>query len=429
MGLSAGTLLGPYEIVSLVGSGGMGEVYRARDTRLNRTVAIKTLTTQVADRPDLTARFEREARTLATLSHPHICSVFDVGRQDGVDYLVMEFLEGHTLAHRLRGNGLPLDEALRIAIQLADALDKAHRQNIVHRALKPANIVLTKSGAKIVDFGLAKLVADGRGPIGATGLPTHTPMTAEGTILGTLQYMAPEQLEGKEADPRADIFAFGAIVYEMVTGRRSFDGQSQASLIAAILDRDPPAMSTLQPMTPSSLERVIRKCLAKDPDARWQSAGDLLEELKWIADGTLGDTGPAPRGEPRKQRPLGVWATVSTMLLIAALIPIGVLFVRPEAEADEIRFEFPVPNISNPRQITISPDGRWLAFTASTRIDSTIDAGVPLPLFSTRLNADPVRDQFAVSADGQRFLVQESIVKGAPTPITVPVNWRPAPGK
>ena len=274
--------------------------------------------------------------------------------------------KGDTLAHRLQGNALPLDEALKIAIQLAAALDKAHRQNIVHRDLKPGNIVLTKSGAKIVDFGLAKLVENGLGPIGATGLPTRTPMTAEGTILGTLQYMAPEQLEGKEADPRADIFAFGAIVYEMVTGRRSFDGESQASLIAAILDRDPPSMSTLQPMTPSSLERVIRKCLAKDPDARWQSAGDLLEELKWIADGTLADTGRPPAGEPRRQRAFTAWAAVSTLLLIAALIGIGVLLVRPEVEADEIRFEVPAPDISNPRQITISPDGRWLAFTAST---------------------------------------------------------------
>jgi len=372
MTLSAGTLLGPYEIVSLVGSGGMGEVYRARDTRLSRTVAVKTLTTQVAHRPDLKARFEREARTLATLSHPHICSVFDVGRQDGVDYLVMEFLEGQTLAHRLRSSVLPLHETLKIAIQLADALDKAHRQNIVHRDLKPGNIVLTKSGAKIVDFGLAKLVEDGRGPVGATGLATHTPMTAEGTILGTMQYMAPEQLEAKEADARTDIFAFGAIVYEMVTGKRSFDGQSQASLIAAILDRDPPAMATLQPMTPSSLERVIRKCLAKDPDARWQSAGDLLEELKWIADGTLGDTASAIAGEPKKKRLFAVWAAVSTILLAAALVAVGVLATRPKVQADEIRFEVPAPNISNPRHITISPDGRWLAFTASTETGTAI---------------------------------------------------------
>ena len=372
MTLSAGKLLGPYEILSLVGAGGMGEVYRARDTRLSRTVAVKTLTTQVAHRPDLKARFEREARTLATLSHPHICSVFDVGRQDGVDYLVMEYLEGHTLAERLQGNGLTLTESLKIAIQLADALDKAHRQNIVHRDLKPGNIVLTKSGAKIVDFGLAKLVEDGRAPIGATGLATHTPMTAEGTILGTMQYMAPEQLEAKEADARTDIFAFGAVVYEMVTGRRSFDARSQASLIAAILDRDPPAMSTLQPLTPSSLERVIRKCLAKDPDARWQSAGDLLEELKWIADGTLVDSGSAPAAEPKRQRALAVLATVSTVLLVAAVIALAVLFVRREVEADPIRFEVAAPNISNPREITISPDGRWLTFTASTDAGSAI---------------------------------------------------------
>lgn len=372
MTLSAGKLLGPYEILSLVGSGGMGEVYRARDTRLSRTVAVKTLTTQVAHRPDLKARFEREARTLATLSHPHICSVFDVGRENGIDYLVMEYLEGHTLAQRLQGNSLPLHETLKIAIQLADALDKAHRQNIVHRDLKPGNIVLTKSGAKIVDFGLAKLVEDGRGPIGVTGLSTHTPMTAEGTILGTMQYMAPEQLEAKEADARTDIFAFGAIVYEMVTGRRSFDAKSQASLIAAILDRDPPAMATLQPLTPSSLERVIRKCLAKDPDARWQSAGDLLEELKWIADGTLGDAAHAIVGEPKKKRTFAVWAAVSTTLLVAALVAVGVISARPRVEADEIRFEVPAPNISNPRQITISPNGQWLAFTASTETGTAI---------------------------------------------------------
>jgi serine/threonine protein kinase/Tol biopolymer transport system component len=370
--LSAGKLLGPYEILSLVGAGGMGEVYRARDSRLNRTVAIKILTTHVGNRPDLKARFEREARTLATLSHPHICSVFDVGQQDGVDYLVMEFLEGETLAQRLRRHPLPLNEALKIAIQLADALDKAHRQSIVHRDLKPGNVVLTKAGAKIVDFGLAKLVDDGRGPIGATGLSTHTPMTAEGTILGTMQYMAPEQLEAREADARTDIFAFGAIVYEMVTGRRSFEEKSQASLIAAILDREPPAMSTLQPLTPSSLERVIRKCLAKDPDARWQSAGDLLEELKWIADGTLGDGATGLAAQPRRKRTFAVWAIVSTILLAAALVAIWVLPVRPQVQADEIRFEVPAPDIVRPRQITISPDGRWLAFIASTETGTAI---------------------------------------------------------
>ena len=371
MTLASGTLLGPYEIVSLVGSGGMGEVYRGRDTRLSRTVAIKTLTTQVVPRSDLKARFEREARTLATLSHPNICSVFDVGQQDGVDYLVMEFLEGHTLADRLRDGSLPLHETLKIAIQLADALDKAHRQNIVHRDLKPGNIVLTKGGAKIVDFGLAKLVEDRRGSIAVTGLSTRTPMTAEGTILGTMQYMAPEQLEAKDADARSDIFAFGAIVYEMVTGRRSFDEKSQASLIAAILDRDPPAMSTLQPLTPSSLERVIRKCLAKDPDARWQSAGDLLEELKWVADGTL-DAAAATVVKTTKRRRFAVWAAISAILLLAALAAVGVLATRPKDDAEEVKFEVPAPNISNPRQIAISPDGRWLAFTGSTETGRAI---------------------------------------------------------
>ena len=266
MTLSAGKLLGPYEILSLVGSGGMGEVYRARDTRLSRTVAVKTLTTQVAHRSDLKARFEREARTLATLSHPHICTVFDVGRHDGVDYLVMEYLEGQTLAQRLQGNALSLNETLNLAIQLADALDKAHRQNIVHRDLKPGNIVLTKSGAKIVDFGLAKLVEDGRGPIGAAGLSTHTPMTAEGTILGTMQYMAPEQLEAKEADARTDIFAFGAIVYEMVDRpafvRRQQPGES---------DRGDPRSRSPRDVNPPTIDAIVAG--ARHPEMPCKGSG------------------------------------------------------------------------------------------------------------------------------------------------------------
>src|SRR5215475_10748460 len=250
MSLGPGTRLGPYEIVAPIGAGGMGEVYKAKDTRLDRTVAVKVLPSHVSSDPALRERFEREARTIAALNHPHICTLHDVGHQDGIDFLVLEHLDGHTLADRLTKGALPLDQALQIAIQIADALDKAHRAGIVHRDLKPGNIMLTKSGAKLLDFGLAKVtpaaIAASGLSIAATGA---SPVTMQGTILGTLQYMAPEQIEGQEADARTDIFAFGAVLYEMLTGRKAFEGNSQASLIAAILEREPPVMSTTQPLT------------------------------------------------------------------------------------------------------------------------------------------------------------------------------------
>ena len=275
MPLEPGTTLGPYEILSPIGAGGMGEVYKARDTRLDRTVAIKVLPEHVAADPDLKQRFEREAKTISSLNHPHICTLHDIGSQDGIDFLVMEYLEGDTLAQRLKKGALPLDQALTVAIEIADALDMAHRQGITHRDLKPGNIMLTTAGAKLLDFGLAKLRQPGT--VGAEGFSAATtqdePLTGRGTILGTLQYMAPEQLEGTEADHRTDIFAFGALVYEMATGQRAFTGDSQASLIAAILDREPVPMSTLQPMTPARLDEIVKTCLAKDPDDRWQSAG------------------------------------------------------------------------------------------------------------------------------------------------------------
>ena len=287
MPIPPGRRLGPYEILSAIGAGGMGEVYKARDTRLDRIVAIKVLPTHLADRSELRERFEREARTIASLNHPHICTLFDIGQQDGIDYLVMEYLEGETLAQRLLKGSLPLEQVLQYAIEIADALDKAHRKGVTHRDLKPGNIMLTKSGTKLLDFGLAKLkqeVAPANVPL--SELPTaNDPLTAQGTIVGTLQYMAPEQVEGKEVDARTDIFAFGAVVYEMATGKRAFEGKSQASLIAAILEREPPAMSSLQPMTPPALDRVVKKCLAKEPDERWQNAHDLMSELKWIAEG------------------------------------------------------------------------------------------------------------------------------------------------
>src|ERR1700686_1914621 len=285
MPIQLGRRLGPYEILSGIGAGGMGEVYKARDTRLDRTVAIKVLPTHLADRAELRERFEREAKTIASLNHPHICTLHDTGHQDEIDYLVMEYLEGETLAQRLLKGPLPIQQVLQYAIEIADALDKAHRKGITHRDLKPGNIMLTKSGTKLLDFGLAKLKQEVSPATPVSQLPTmKSAITGEGTILGTLQYMAPEQVEAKEVDARTDIFAFGAVVYEMATGKKCFEGKSQASLIAKILESEPPSMASLQPMTPPALDRVVRKCLAKDPDARWQSAHDLQDELKWVAE-------------------------------------------------------------------------------------------------------------------------------------------------
>src|ERR1700674_3220157 len=248
MAILPGKRLGPYEILSAIGAGGMGEVYRARDTRLDRIVAIKVLPAHLADKPDLRERFEREARTIASLNHPHICTLHDIGHQDGIDFLVMEYLEGETLAQRLLKGPLPLEQAMQYAVEIADALDKAHRKGVTHRDLKPGNIMLTKLGSKLLDFGLAKLKQEtAPANITLSKLPTAKDnLTAQGTILGTLQYMAPEQLEGTEVDARTDIFALGAVVYEMAAGKKAFEGKSQASVIAAILEGDPPPMSSLQ---------------------------------------------------------------------------------------------------------------------------------------------------------------------------------------
>ena len=280
----------------------MGEVYKARDTRLDRTVAIKVLPEALASDPTFRERFDREAKAIAALQHPHICTLHDVGHQDGVAYLVLEYLDGQTLAERLTRGALPIDQALTYAIQIADALDKAHRAGIVHRDLKPGNVMVTKSGVKLLDFGLAKTRVGGAGVAGGLSqLPTEQGLTAHGTILGTFQYMAPEQLEGKDADARTDIFAFGAVVYEMVTGRKAFEGKSHASLISAIMSSEPTAMVTLQPITPPGLDHIVKTCLTKDPDGRWQSSSDLNRELKWIADGDsqIRQQAPVRRYSPR----------------------------------------------------------------------------------------------------------------------------------
>jgi Tol biopolymer transport system component len=282
--LAPGTRLGPYEILTALGVGGMGEVYKARDTRLDRAVAVKILPTALAADPTFRERFDREARAISRLTHPNICTLYDVGEHDGTAFLVLELLDGQTLADRLKKGAVPLDEALKIAIQIADALNAAHRHGIVHRDLKPGNVILAKAGAKLLDFGLAKASGPAIAVAGLSMLPTTPPnLTAQGTILGTYQYMAPEQLEGQDADARTDIFAFGAVLFEMLTGKKAFEGKSYASLIAAILEHDPPQLAALQPLAPSALDHILKKCLAKDPDERWQNAGDLTSELTWIA--------------------------------------------------------------------------------------------------------------------------------------------------
>ncbi len=372
MTLSAGSRLGPYEILAPLGAGGMGEVYRARDTRLERTVAIKVLPSHLAADPALRERFEREARAVSSLNHPHICTLHDVGHQEGVDYLVMEYLEGQTLAARLERGPLPLDELLRCAIEIADALDRAHRQGLIHRDLKPGNIMLTKSGAKLLDFGLAKLRPSEASPIvsGLTARPTERrDLTAEGTIIGTFQYMAPEQLEGKDADPRTDIFAFGAVVYEMATGHRAFTGKSQASLIAAILASVPPPVSSLQPMAPAALDRAVSRCLEKDPDDRWQTARDLMSELKWISQGDSRAGAAAPASARLKGRERLAWIVAAIALLgLVASLTIAITHLRMSpAEAVPARFTMTPPE-KNTFEISfaLSPDGRRVAFVAGS---------------------------------------------------------------
>ena len=373
MTLNAGSRLGPYEILAPIGAGGMGEVYRARDTRLERTVAVKVLPEHLSS-PEGRQRFEREAKTISQLSHPHICALYDVGNQDGVEYLVMEYLEGETLTDRLAKGPLPTEQLLRCGIEIADALDKAHRQGIVHRDLKPGNVMLTKSGVKLLDFGLAKLVAPSS-PSGVTGLsmlpttPKGSNLTAEGTILGTFQYMAPEQLEGKEADARTDIFAFGAVLYEMATGQKAFTGKSQASLIGAIMHSEPPPISSLQPMTPPALDRVVKTCLAKDPEDRFQTAHDVKLQLQWIAEGGSQAGVPAPLVARRKNREQLAWSAFTVAALVALLC--GFLLLRQRRESPRM-FQSSIlpPEKShfsfNFAPMTVSPDGRRIAFVAQT---------------------------------------------------------------
>jgi eukaryotic-like serine/threonine-protein kinase len=361
--LQPGTELGPYRVVEPIGQGGMGEVYRARDTRLDRTVAIKILPPHVGDDAGLKDRFTREAKALAALSHPHICPVFDVGQHEGIDYLVMEHLEGETLAARLSGRALPFDQALRYAIEIADALDKAHRKGIVHRDLKPGNIMLTTSGAKLLDFGLAKWRPTSRvaGP-GASAVSSGS-LTAEGAIVGTLNYMSPEQLEGREIDTRTDLFAFGAVLHEMVTGRRAFEGSTQPSVVAAIMGSHPPVLSSLEPMSPPALDQLVQRCLAKDPDDRWQTARDVHEQLLWISRSGQ----PAPRSTSGNSRRLPLWVTA--VVVIAAVSGAAAWILSPRASSPPAVSRLLIaPSSAAPlagivgSEVAISPDGRRVAY-------------------------------------------------------------------
>jgi Tol biopolymer transport system component len=369
MTLAAGTRLGPYEILTPLGAGGMGEVYRARDTRLERAVAIKVLPRHLSASADLRERFEREAKTISRISHPHICALYDVNREGETEYLVMELLEGETLSARLERGALPLEQALRYAVEIADALDFAHRQGIVHRDLKPANVMLTKFGVKLLDFGLAKALGP-EGPVESfTSAPTAVNVTREGTFLGTWPYMAPEQLEGREVDARTDIFAFGAVLYEMATGRTAFSGTTQASLIGAILHTEPPPISMVQPMTPPALDRVVKTCLSKDADDRFQTAHDLRLQLQWIAEGGSQAGVPASVVARRRSRERLAWAAAAAATLAALAVALLVP-ARPREALRKVQSSILPPEKSafvfDGGPMALSPDGRRLAFLAPT---------------------------------------------------------------
>ncbi len=399
MTLAAGARLGPYEILAPLGAGGMGEVYKARDTRLDRTVAVKVLPDRLSS-PEARQRFEREAKTISQLSHAHICALYDVGREGETEYLVMELLEGETLTERLTKGALPLEQTLRYGQEIAEALDKAHRQGIVHRDLKPGNVMLTKSGVKLLDFGLAKAFEPAAPKGSLTSLPTKAGLTQEGSILGTFQYMSPEQLEGREADGRTDLFALGAVLYEMATGRKAFVGVSQASLISAIMKEDPAPISTIAPLLPLALDRVVRKCLAKDPEDRWQSAADLGSELKWIAEGS--QAGVSAPAVSRRRGRRGVAAAISGVALGALLTGLGFWLwqgIKPARESSKPAWlsmlvppDAPLASYGA-QTVAFAPDGTRLVYAA--------EHGGTVQLYMRsldRLDATPVRESEGASS-------------------------------
>ncbi len=370
--LNPGTKLGPYEILAPAGAGGMGEVYRARDTRLDRTVAVKILPDHLASSPDLKQRFEREARAISSLNHPNICQLYDVGSQDGIEYLVMEYVEGDTLASRLQRGALPVDQVLKLGAEIAEALEKAHRSGFVHRDLKPGNIMLTKSGAKLLDFGLAKSSAAVAGTavtpltpstptmtLGALALSAPEPLTRQGTVLGTFQYMAPEVLQGAEADARSDIFSLGCVLYEMTTGRPAFTGRSQLSVLTAILESDPAPITASQPLAPPTFDYTVRTCLAKNPDERWQSAADVGRNLQLVK-----SVAAAPRPAVTRYRKFAYVLAAVCVLLAGFALWLATTRENGRAVAAPqlARFAFVAPVNSAVTDLAVSPDGRQIAF-------------------------------------------------------------------
>ena len=385
MGLASGTKLGPYEIQSPLGSGGMGEVYRAKDTRLDRTVAVKILPSHLSDNPDARQRFDREARAISSLNHPNICTMHDVGHQDGIDYLVMEFLEGETLADRLQKGPLATELVLKYAIDICEGLERAHKSGVVHRDLKPGNVMLTKTGAKLMDFGLAKATTASAAPASSltqtlANTSADQPLTAQGTIVGTFQYMSPEQTEGKDADARSDIFAMGALLYEMVTGKRAFTGKSQATIVAAILTSEPPPISVAQPMTPPALAQVVKTCLAKDPEERFQTVHDLKLQLKWIAEASSSQLAAPAQVRARRvvqKRTLLIAAAAGWILAVAALA----VYLSSRAQLDDAHrpmtaswlapndVDYSPVNLGAP---ALSPDSSKLAFLTGDVSDTKL---------------------------------------------------------
>ena len=423
MSISRGTRLGPYEIQSVLGAGGMGEVYGAMDTRLGRRVAIKVLPAARAADPERRRRFEQEARAVSALNHPHICTLFDIGSsapgpgaEPPVEYLVMEWVDGETLAQRIGRGALPVGDVLRYGAQMADALAAAHSAGIVHRDLKPANVMLTKAGVKLLDFGLAKLLpAAAVGPGNLTTMaPAASPVTADGVVLGTVPYMAPEQVEGKEADARSDLFALGAVLYEMATGRRAFEGKSAASVMAAVLERDPPPLSTAAPLAPPALERLVRKCLAKDPSARWQTAADLADELRWISsDDHVSASHGTPGGAGARRRPnLGVAALAVGVLALASVAAVAAWLRPRESPAPQAESVVAPPRVtpfmtsdSVERQPAWSPAGNLIAYVSDKAGNNDIWICDPAGANPINLTANaPGDDAFpAWSPDGQQL--------------------------
>jgi hypothetical protein len=417
MSLASGTKLGPYVVVTPLGAGGMGEVYQARDVRLDRMVAIKVLAAGLAGDRDFQHRLQNEARAISQLTHPHICTLYDIAQHDGTTFLVMELLDGETLADRLthatpEHPALTLDAALAIGVQIADALAAAHQRGIVHRDLKPGNVMLTKAApgqaaaphAKLLDFGLAKVTA----PVVTAAqslLPTTPPqaVTEQGTILGTIQYMAPEQVEGGTVDARSDIFAFGSLLYEMLTGRKAFEGTTHASVMAAILQREPATVSALAPRTPALVDAILVRCLAKHPDARWQSAADLATALRWAVNGAFSTArATAPNGAKARATRSRVARFVTVATLALATFAAGAAATwrwlpRPGVPSETIRFEVqPPPNVlwshspvAAAAQLAFSPDGRRVAFVAAPRRGASqiwirsLDSTQPQPLVGT----------------------------------------------